>query len=144
MFNFNHSKRLRCCLLSMALLFSPLLLADHVHISKAVMMKPLPGKSKTSAYFVISNQSNYDVFINEVSATFATVEMHETVQVDGRARMIRNERVSVPANSDLAFERGGKHLMLFSVATPLPKKLAFEFVLSDGSRFQKIFTMKSW
>ena len=66
-----------------------------------------------AAYLRITNATPADITITGVSSPqFEAVEMHETQVSDGISRMRKLESLTIPANGSVAFERGGKHLML--------------------------------
>jgi copper(I)-binding protein len=79
-----------------------------------------PGSGTTAGYLTISNPSHMDLDLIEVaSPEFGAIEMHSTVMTDGMARMRREPRVSIPGGSEVVFEPGARHLMLFRPAGPL-------------------------
>lgn len=74
---------------------------------------PRPGTSMGVAYMTIENSTAESITITSVSSPqFDAVEMHETVLADGVSRMRKLDTVIIPAAGAIAFERGGKHLML--------------------------------
>ena len=74
---------------------------------------PRPGTVMGVAYLRITNATPADITITGVSSPqFEAVEMHETQVSDGISRMRKLESLTIPANGSVAFERGGKHLML--------------------------------
>ena len=79
---------------------------------------PLPGNTVTSGYTKITNNTDVTISIDSItSPDFETVEIHETIIVNGIARMIEIEQLTIPANNDIVLKRGGKHFMFFD-----PKK----------------------
>ena len=84
------------------------LTADFLEVSL-----PRPGTQMGVAYMIITNTTSAAITITDISSPqFAAVEMHETVLTDGISRMRRLDSITIPADSSMAFERGGKHLML--------------------------------
>jgi copper(I)-binding protein len=72
-----------------------------------------PGTAVNAAYMVIRNDGEEDTRIVSVSAEgFARVEIHETVEEDGRMRMRPIGELVVPAGKSVTLEPGGLHLML--------------------------------
>ena len=66
------------------------------------------------AYAIVRNPGSEPVTITGArSPAFGAIELHETREVDGVARMRRLSEVEVPAGGELHFEPGGKHFMLF-------------------------------
>jgi len=75
--------------------------------------RPMPGMQMSAGYFRLTNHSDKDISISQVTSdSFASVEMHETTIEGGISKMRPLENVVIAANSDVLFERGGKHLML--------------------------------
>ncbi len=82
-------------------------------ISGLEVTKPIPGRSMSAGYLVITNNTDQAVLITGVeSPQFANVEIHETTMRDGIARMRELDSLEVPANGNVVLARGGKHLML--------------------------------
>ena len=75
---------------------------------------PLPGNTVTSGYTKITNNTDVTISIDSISSPdFETVEIHETIIVNGIARMIEIEQLTIPANNEVLLKRGGKHFMFF-------------------------------
>lgn len=82
-------------------------------IGAARVMLPPPGGAMAAGYFELRNPGHRSLVLQSVSSpAFASVEMHETVEVDGLSRMRELETVTVPAGETVRFEPGGRHLML--------------------------------
>lgn len=85
-----------------------------ISISQLQVVAPAPGRTPSVAYMTISNQGRAAVELVAVSSSqFARVEMHQTVLRDGVARMQALSGVTIDAKSSVAFEPGGRHMMLF-------------------------------
>ena len=75
---------------------------------------PLPSNTVTSGYTKITNNTDVIISIDSISSpNFETVEIHETIIVNGIARMIEIEQLTIPANNEVLLKRGGKHFMFF-------------------------------
>ena len=86
----------------------PPVVADNV-----VVTAPGAGMPMAAGYLEITNRSGTDIRITRVSSPdYAAVEMHETIVEDGIARMREVPVLDIAAGETLAFERGGRHLML--------------------------------
>ncbi|WP_123591432.1 copper chaperone PCu(A)C [Salinisphaera orenii] len=94
------------------------------------------GMDVMGAYFTLDNSGDDTVVVNGVSSTqFERAEVHETVvNDDGQASMQPMERVVVPAGERVAFEPGGRHVMLFSPSQPYAAGDQVELILSCGSQ----------
>ncbi len=82
-------------------------------VSNVELTRPMPGMTMSAGYFVLRNDSGEPTTITSVSSPqYGSVEMHETRIEDGVSRMREMTEVVIPSQSDVVFERGGKHLML--------------------------------
>ena len=74
---------------------------------------PRAGVSMRAAYLRIRNNTDTPVRITSAASPhFERVEMHETVVEDDIARMRPVAEVTIDAQGEVVFERGGLHLML--------------------------------
>ena len=91
---------------------------NSISLKNLEIYAPLPGNTVTSGYTKITNNTDVTISIDSItSPDFETVEIHETIIVNGIARMIEIEQLTIPANNDIVLKRGGKHFMFFD-----PKK----------------------
>lgn len=75
-------------------------------------LQPLPGSTMSVGYLTLSNSSNDDIEITSVSSEqFDSVQIHETLQQDGVAKMRRVEKLVIAAESSVTLREGGMHLM---------------------------------
>jgi hypothetical protein len=94
------------------------------------------GASMMAAYLEIENPTGRDIALVSVdSPTFAHVMLHRSVTVDGVARMLHKDSITVPAHSAVALEPGSYHLMMPAPPTHLVAGDKVQFVLhfADGS-----------
>lgn len=67
----------------------------------------------SAGYLSLANNTDEIISISHVtSPEFGSVEIHESLLEDGVAKMRRIEELTIPANSSVSLQRGGKHLML--------------------------------
>lgn len=86
----------------------PPLVATDIEITAA-----LPGKKMSAGYLSLTNNTDIAITISSVvSPEFELVEVHESLVENGISKMRRIPVLSIPANSTVTLERGGKHLML--------------------------------
>ena len=89
-------------------------------ISNVVVLEPVPGMSIAAGYLVLENNSDQRITIEKItSPQFARIEMHETVIRDDVARMVSLSSLVVERQSNIVFEPGGKHLMLFASSSDI-------------------------
>jgi hypothetical protein len=95
-----------------------------------------PGARVTAAYLTLENPGPQQRVLESVSAEgFEVVEIHETREQDGVARMRPVSRLAVPAGERVELAPGGFHLMLIGPDSPAAegeqRRLALRF--DDGS-----------
>lgn len=88
----------------------------HLVFEDAVLRSPLPGVDKTVGYVTVRNVGVGDVVLTSAeSESLRSIELHTMVRDGEMMRMRRLTEVAVPAGESIAFERGGKHLMIFGI-----------------------------
>ena len=101
------------CLAACGSATKPPLVATDIMLSK-----PVPGQHMSVGYLSLANNTGTAISITRVgSDAFEAVEMHESIVEDGVAKMRRIEKLTIPANSSVSFEPGGKHLMLMRASS---------------------------
>lgn len=103
-----------------------------------VRMAPVRS-NPSAAYFTVRGGAQ-DVNLIGVSTEVAIrAEMHETMSGHhGMASMKPITSVQVPAGSEVRFEPGGKHVMLWNINPGLapPKRITLQFAFSNGEKLQ--------
>ncbi len=85
----------------------------------------------SAGYFALTNNTDGVITISSVvSPEFESVEIHESLLENGVAKMRRIPELSIPANSTLTLERGGKHLMLMR-PTGSANQITLNFLSGD-------------
>ena len=79
------------------------------------------------------------------SASYASVEMHETKLVDGVSRMRAVPSLPIASNGSAEFKPGGLHLMLMDPTSSLKAgdKVAIDFALQDGRVVRGAFVVRN-
>lgn len=94
----------------------PTQLEEGLVVSAPMVRAPLGGQTTTAGYFTITNHTDLDDVIIDVSSNDAErVEIHETKDSNGVMRMRKRDAINIPAGGSLKFEPGGFHLMIFGV-----------------------------
>lgn len=107
-------------------------------VSEAQVQVPIPGKNLTSAYFVLRNKGEHPRQLVGVQADFAArTELHGHEMKDGMARMRRQDSVIIAPRSELRFESGGHHVMLFDLKLRPRTGDVLELVLEFGDGSHK-------
>ena len=81
--------------------------------SDVEITRPMPGRDMSAGFFVLTNNTDADIRITgATSPQFGSVEIHETIVVDGVYRMREMDALVVPAHGSVTLRRADKHLML--------------------------------
>ena len=93
-----------------------------------------PAARVMAGYMKISNPGTQNINITGVSSpAFKSVEMHLSKEINGVAKMLQQEKLSIPAKGRLILKAGSYHLMLMK---PLKQ-------LSHGDKAELIFTLSN-
>jgi periplasmic copper chaperone A len=92
----------------------------------------------SAAYFTVKGGPQDVSLIGVTTEVAIRSEMHETMSGGGMASMKPITSVAIPAGSEVKFEPGGKHVMLWSINPGLqpPKRITLTFAFSNGERIQ--------
>jgi copper(I)-binding protein len=89
--------------------------AEYLQFSNQWIRAVPPNSKMTAAYAEITNSSEFDIWITGASSDqFGAIELHETIERDGMARMVHRDFVKLSPGETVQFKRGGKHFMMFS------------------------------
>lgn len=108
--------------------------AQDVRFTEARIFAPLKGSNATAGYAKIENLSNNTVEIKIVKAApFKAVELHETLEKNGRMSMQKRESFKIEPKKTFEFVQGGNHIMLFDPSTsPQPNQTIAVVFKVDG------------
>lgn len=110
---------------------------DTLQFSNAWIPEAPPVVKVMAGYIKIHNPTSIDIVINKVtSPDFEKVEMHQTIEKDGMSRMVKQDKMMIPAGGTVLFQRGGRHLMLINPKRVLKRgeKVSLKFsTRNDGA-----------
>ena len=99
------------------------------HVGAAWARPTVAGQSAGGAYVTIVGGSAADKLVSVSTPVAQSVELH-TMEMQGDVmRMRQIPEVAVPAAAQVAFEPGGKHLMLRGLMQPLQAGSTFPLTL---------------
>ncbi|MEG3164902.1 copper chaperone PCu(A)C [Sphingomonas sp. PB2P19] len=100
-----------------------------------VRLGAVPG-SPAAGYFTVHGGPAPATLISVTTDVAIRSEMHETMTKGTMSAMAPLQRVEIPANTDVAFKPGGRHVMLFNVNAGIKRgsPLLFTFAFADGTR----------
>ena len=118
------------------ILFSLAIQAEQgLQTSHAWVREAPPGAEMLAAYLTINNTGDKDRVLTEVtSPQFSHIMMHRSQVIDGVARMLHQDTLTIPAHGKLVLEPGGYHLMMPSPEPALHEGDCVELTLhlQDG------------
>ncbi len=104
-----------------------------------------PTAHMQAGYAVISNTGDQDEVIVSVSSdAFGLVEIHQTIEIDGRYRMREVPQLNIPAGGHVRLEPGGMHLMLMQrqLALQLGDSVRFTLTTASGQSLEASFSVQ--
>ncbi len=104
-----------------------------------------PGASSMAAYFVLRNNSDQDIIVEESSSKAFEVSMiHNTLVEDGIASMQHMDSLLIPANGTVRLEPLGIHMMLIQPKQELKLGDQAEVILidQDGQEYAQMISVR--
>ena len=113
-----------------------------VEVQDAWVRDLIGGRDTTAGYFHLRNNGQAPLTLTGARAGRArAIEMHETVTRGDGVGMRRLQQVNVPPGTELSFQPGGKHLMIFGVEQ-LTDPFAIELLFAEREPIVVQFTRK--
>lgn len=128
---------LKAALMGAGLLMGSLVQAAELKVAHPWVALPPPGAHATAAFMELHNPGEQTVDLVAADADgFQAVELHRSVNENGMHRMVRQERITVPAGDAVELAPGGYHVMLIGIERELTEgdAVTLELTLGDGSR----------
>ena len=125
-------KKFVLSILSIAAVFG----AD-IEIEGAYARASIPNAPNSAAFFVIKNNSDKDIAITSANSDIAEKnELHTHIKENKMMKMIKIEKLVVPAKSSLELKSGGDHVMLIGLKKELKAgdEISLELSFSDGDK----------
>ena len=108
-----------------------------VEIDGAYARASIPNVPNSAAFFVIKNNSDKDIAITSANSDIAEKnELHTHIKENKMMKMIKIEKLVVPAKSSLELKSGGDHVMLMGLKKELKvgDEINLELSFSDGDK----------
>ena len=108
-----------------------------VEIDGAYARASIPNVPNSAAFFVIKNNSDKDIAITSANSDVAEKnELHTHIKENKMMKMIKIEKLVVPAKSSLELKSGGDHVMLMGLKKELKvgDEINLELSFSDGDK----------
>ena len=108
-----------------------------IEIEGAYARASIPNVSNSAAFFVIKNNSDKDIAITSANSDIAEKnELHTHIKENKMIKMMKIEKLVVPAKSSLELKSGGDHVMLMGLKKELKAgdEINLELSFSDGDK----------
>ena len=108
-----------------------------VKIEGAYARASIPNMPNSAAFFVIKNNSDKDIAITSANSDVAEKnELHTHIKENKMMKMMKIEKLVVPAKSSLELKSGGDHVMLMGLKKELKAgdEISLELSFSDGDK----------
>ena len=108
-----------------------------IEIEGAYARASIPNVSNSAAFFVIKNNSDKDIAITSANSDVAEKnELHTHIKENKMMKMMKIEKLVVPAKSSLELKSGGDHVMLMGLKKELKvgDEINLELSFSDGDK----------
>lgn len=108
-----------------------------IEIERAYARASIPNVPNSAAFFVIKNNSDKDIAITSANSDIAEKnELHTHIKENKMMKMIKIEKLVVPAKSSLELKSGGDHVMLMGLKKELKvgDEISLELSFSDGDK----------
>ena len=108
-----------------------------IEIEGAYARASIPNAPNSAAFFVIKNNSDKDIAITSANSDIAEKnELHTHIKENQMLKMMKIEKLVVPAKSSLELKSGGDHVMLMGLKKELKAgdEISLELSFSDGDK----------
>ena len=108
-----------------------------IEIEGAYARASIPNMPNSAAFFVIKNNSDKDIAITSANSDVAEKnELHTHIKENKMMKMMKIEKLVVPAKSSLELKSGGDHVMLMGLKKELKvgDEINLELSFSDGDK----------
>ena len=108
-----------------------------VEIDGAYARASIPNVPNSAAFFVIKNNSDKDIAITSANSDIAEKnELHTHIKENQMMKMMKIEKLVVPAKSSLELKSGGDHVMLMGLKKELKAgdEISLKLSFSDGDK----------
>ena len=108
-----------------------------IEIEGAYARASIPNVPNSAAFFVIKNNSDKDIAITGANSDIAEKnELHTHIKENKMMKMMKIEKLVVPAKSSLELKSGGDHVMLMGLKKELKAgdEINLELSFSDGDK----------
>lgn len=119
---------------------------ETIKMDKGVINSPIPGMTNTAGYMELTNVTDKDIVLAKAMSTIADkVEYHNHIMDSGVMRMVKLDKLVIPAGEKITFQSGGLHLMFIGLTKKknLPAKVVVTLVSETGNTYPVELEVKS-
>lgn len=120
--------------------------ADAVSVSDPYARAVPPGQPNSAVFMTLNNASTEPRALVEARSPAAkTVELHTHRALDGMMKMVRIDRIEIPAKGHAELKPGGLHVMLIGLNGDLKAgdEVKVELKFDDGSEEQVVAPVRN-
>lgn len=103
--------------------------AGDLTIEHPMAFETAPLVKAGGGFVTITNNGETDDALLGVKADFPKVDIHESIEEDGIAKMQHVDRIEIPAGETVKLKPGGYHVMFMGLSEPLVKGESFPATL---------------
>jgi copper(I)-binding protein len=121
------------------------LTAQAQEVENAWIREAPPAAQMMGGFMTLKNDSDKPmVLIGAHSKTFSMIMMHRTMEQDGMSRMIKQDKVVIPAHGMLEFKPGSYHIMMPSPSKRLVAgdKVTITLEFEGGKTMDVVYTVR--
>lgn len=119
---------------------------ESVRVENAMVRSPIPGMANTAGYMELTNVSGSDIVLTKAMSDIAEkVEYHNHIMDSGVMKMVKLDKLAIPAGEKVTFQSGGLHLMFIGLTKKkdLPDKIEVTLISESGKKYPVELEVKS-
>lgn len=117
-----------------------------IKTDNAMVRSPIPGMANTAGYMELTNLTKSDIILTKAMSDIADkVEYHNHIMNSGVMKMVKLDKLVVPAGEKITFQSGGLHLMFIGLTKKknLPNKVEVTLISETGEQYPVELEVKS-
>lgn len=117
-----------------------------VKAENAMVRSPIPGMVNTAGYMELTNLSKSDIVLTKAMSGISNkVEYHNHIMDSGVMKMVKLDKLIIPAGETVTFQSGGLHLMFIDLTKKKnwPNKVEVILISETGQQYPVELEVKS-
>ena len=111
---------------------------EAITAANAMVRSPIPGMANTAGYMELTNLSKSDIVLTKAMSDIADkVEYHNHIMDSGVMKMVKLDKLVVPAGEKITFQSGGLHLMFIGLTKKknFPSKVKVTLISETSTQY---------